>query len=226
VNKQISDDATTKPLILASRSPRRIALLEQLGLEFEVVPSEVEEPSDEVQPAAFRAILAAQLKAEAVAGRFPDRLVLGADTIVCLGDRVLGKPRSRAQAGRMLLTLRKRWHRVITGLCLMAPGGEQWTATETTRVRMGAFSSAELEHYLCTDEPLDKAGAYAIQGEAARWVEAIEGDYYNVVGLPLALLLRGLGRYRPVDSLAIPDPPERFAASSSRDGDQPTGVRG
>jgi septum formation protein len=126
----------------------------------------------------------------------------------------------------MLLTLRKRWHRVITGLCLMAPGGEQWTATETTRVRMGAFATADLEEYLSTDEPLDKAGAYAIQGEAARFVEAIEGDYYNVVGLPLVLLLRGLSRYVAVDSLTIPDPPERFAASSSRGEEKPTGIRG
>jgi len=200
-----------KPLVLASRSPRRIALLNRLGLAFEVCPSEVDERAAEGEPPEVRAIAVARAKAQEVAQRFAERLVLGADTIVCLGDRVLGKPSNRAEAGAMLRALRGRWHKVITGLCLIAPGHPVWTASDKTRVRMADFSDAELERYLATAEPLDKAGAYAIQGDAGRFVEAIDGDYYNVVGLPLALLLRGLARYVAVDCVTIPPPPERFA---------------
>jgi septum formation protein len=203
-------------LILASRSPRRISLLRELGLSFEVCPSDVEEELARTDRPDLLAMDVARRKAEDVARRFPDRLVLGADTIVCLGDRVLGKPAGRDEAREMLRSLRTRWHLVVTGLCLTGPDSPPWTAAETTRVRMSDFSDEELERYLATDEPMDKAGAYAIQGAAACFVEAIDGDYFNVVGLPLALLLRGLAPYVPVDGLVIPRPPARFAAPHCR----------
>lgn len=207
--------AEKEPLILASRSPRRTELLRLLGLRFEVQPSRANEGAVFGESSEQRAIAAAHLKADEVSRRFPDRLVLGADTIVCLGDRVLGKPRDRAEARRMLLALRGRWHVVVTGLCLIAPGRWTWTAAESTRVKMADFCDDDLEQYLATDEPLDKAGGYAIQGDAARFVEAIDGDYYNVVGLPLALLLEGLSRYMDTKGLVIPPPPGRFARRRS-----------
>jgi len=204
-----------KPLILASRSPRRIALLRRLNLPFEVFPSEVEEQLEQGQRPDLLAMKAAQLKAENAAGRFPDRLVLGADTIVYLDDRILGKPSDRAEARAMLRALRNRWHGVVTGLCLIAPGRLVQTAVETTRVRMADFSEEDLDRYLATDEPLDKAGAYGIQGEAAQLIETISGDYFNVVGLPLQLFLSLLSRWAAVDQFTLPPVPERFAKSSA-----------
>jgi len=201
-------------IVLASRSPRRIALLREIGLPFDVWPSDVVEDLTAAKPHDLLAIEAARLKAQDVARGFPDRIILGADTIVCLGARVLGKPRDRDAAREMLRSLRARWHVVVSGLCIVAPGGDApWTAAESTRVRMRDFSDEELDRYLATDEPLDKAGAYAIQGQAARLVEAIDGDYFNVVGLPLSLLLRGLSRYLAVEGLAIPSPPAPFAGT-------------
>jgi len=214
------------PLILASRSPRRIALLRELGLPFEVFPSDVQEQLTPGERPDVLAMEAARLKAEDVARRFPDRLVLGADTVVYLDDRMqcggaarcapagfvlLGKPADRTEARAMLRALRNRWHGVVTGLCLTVPGRVAETAVEATRVRMSDFSDEELERYLATDEPLDKAGAYGIQGEAARLIEAIDGDYYNVVGLPLRLFLAMLGHWVAADGLVIPPLPERFA---------------
>jgi len=204
-------------LILASRSPRRIALLRELGLPFEVCPSDVEEELAHTDRPDRLAMNVARRKAEDVARRFPGRLVLGADTIVCLGECVLGKPVNRDDAREMLRSLRARWHVVITGLCLVGAGSPPWTAAETTRVTMRDFSDEELERYVASDEPMDKAGAYAIQGEAARLIEAIDGDYFNVVGLPLALLARGLAQCISVDGLVIPSPPPRFADSPHRE---------
>ncbi|MBM3334800.1 septum formation protein Maf [Candidatus Sumerlaeota bacterium] len=198
------------PIILASRSPRRIALLHEIGLPFEVCPSNAEESNAQGDSPRAIAIHAAQLKADEVAQRQASRLVLGADTIVCLGERVLGKPRDRSEARDMLRALRGRWHTVVTGLCLIAAGETPWTAAETTRVHISDFSDEEMERYIATDEPLDKAGAYAIQGSAVRFVEEIDGDYHNVVGLPLALLLRGLSRFISVEGITVPPPPDRF----------------
>jgi len=199
------------PLVLASQSPRRLELLAALGMAFEVRPSGAEEPPHEGASPDI-AVLASRIKARSVARDLPDRLVLGADTVVCVEGRVLGKPGSPGEARRMLEGLRDRWHEVITGLTLVGPGGE-WTDAETTRVRMRRFSDEEMEAYIAGGEPMDKAGAYAIQGGAGRFVEAIEGDFYNVVGLPLALLLRGLSRWMDVSDIAIPPPPERFRSA-------------
>ncbi len=177
-------------LILASASPRRRELLAQAGFNFEVIPTdipEVRKPNED--PIRFVTRLARE-KAEAVAATHavtPDTLVLGADTIVVVDEQVLGKPQDAADAGRMLRLLSGQTHQVITGLCL-ARGRERQRAAEVTFVRFVTLSDQEIDDYVATGEPLDKAGAYAIQGRAGRWVPRIHGCYFNVVGLPLALV--------------------------------------
>jgi septum formation protein len=177
-------------LILASASPRRRELLAQAGFSFEVIPTDVPEvrkPGED--PIRFVTRLARE-KAEAVAATHavaPDTLVLGADTIVVVDEQVLGKPQDAADAGRMLRLLSGQTHQVITGLCL-ARGRERQRAAEVTFVRFVTLSDQEIDGYIATGEPLDKAGAYAIQGRAGRWVPRIHGCYFNVVGLPLALV--------------------------------------
>jgi septum formation protein len=177
-------------LILASASPRRRELLAQAGFTFDVAPADVPEirkPGED--PIRFVTRLARE-KAEAVISREdvpPDALILGADTIVLLDEEVLGKPRDPADAARMLRLLSGRTHQVITGVCL-AKGRERQRAAEVTFVRFTTLSDQEIEEYVATGEPLDKAGAYAIQGYASRWVPRIHGCYFNVVGLPLALV--------------------------------------
>ena len=178
------------PLILASASPRRRELLAQAGFSFEVVPADVSElrkPGED--PIRFVTRLARE-KAEAVAASqpiTPDTIVLGADTIVVVDEEVLGKPQDAADAARMLRLLSGQTHQVITGVCL-AKGRERQRAAEVTFVRFSTLSDAEIDAYVATGEPLDKAGAYAIQGRAGRWVPRIHGCYFNVVGLPLALV--------------------------------------
>ena len=177
-------------LILASASPRRRELLAQAGFDFEVVSADVPEirrPGED--PIRFVTRLARE-KAEAVISREPippNTLVLGADTIVLVDEEVLGKPQDEADAARMLRLLSGRTHQVITGVCL-AKGSERQRAAEVTFVRFATLSDKEIEAYVATGEPLDKAGAYAIQGRAGRWVPRIHGCYFNVVGLPLALV--------------------------------------
>jgi septum formation protein len=177
-------------LILASASPRRRELLAQAGFTFEVVPADVPEirkPGED--PIRFVTRLARE-KAEAVIATHavpPDTMILGADTIVLLDEEVLGKPRDAVDAARMLRLLSGRTHQVITGVCL-AKGRERQRAAEVTFVRFTTLSDQEIEEYVATGEPLDKAGAYAIQGRAGRWVPRIHGCYFNVVGLPLALV--------------------------------------
>jgi septum formation protein len=177
-------------LILASASPRRRELLAQGGFAFEVITADVPEirkPGED--PIRFVTRLARE-KAEAVISReavSPDTLILGADTIVLVDEEVLGKPQDAADAARMLRLLSGRTHQVITGVCL-AKGRERQRAAEVTFVRFTTLSDEEIEAYVATGEPLDKAGAYAIQGRASRWVPRIHGCYFNVVGLPLALV--------------------------------------
>ncbi len=178
------------PFILASASPRRRELLGQAGFTFEVVPadvSEVQQPGED--PIHFVTRLARE-KAESVAATHaltPDTLVLGADTIVVVDEEILGKPKDEADAARMLRLLSGKTHQVITGVCL-AKGRERQRAAEVTFVRFNTLSDPEIDAYVATGEPLDKAGAYAIQGRAGRWVPRIHGCYFNVVGLPLALV--------------------------------------
>jgi len=182
-----------KKLILASTSPRRRELLSLTELVFEIVPSPAEEPDPDVGelPAAYAARMA-RLKASAVAESRPEAVVLGADSIVAVGDVILGKPRGAGDAKRMLGLLSGRTHQVVTGCAVFFPGREPEIFTVSTDVTMARLSDAAIDAYVATGEPMDKAGAYAIQGRAAAFVTSICGSYTNVVGLPLAEVVRQL----------------------------------
>jgi septum formation protein len=178
----------SQPLILASASPRRQELLRDAGIVFEVHPARVpEERGSGEAPLAYARRLALQ-KAQAVARHFPERYVLGADTIVLVDDEVLEKPRDAADAARMLRRLSGRGHSVTTAVSLASPAGKSDTRHATTQVFFRGIEEQEISQYVAGGEPMDKAGAYAIQGGAARWTQRIEGDYSNVVGLPLPLV--------------------------------------
>jgi septum formation protein len=188
-------------LVLASASPRRQELLHNAGISFSLQPAEVDEtplPGELPRECAERL---AREKALTVWRTRPQDLVLGADTIVVVDETILGKPADADDAGRMLRLLSGRVHKVITGVCLVeavvkASNEQQTTASETTLVTMSEISDDEIRAYVATGEPMDKAGAYAIQGRASRWIPRIEGDYSNVVGLPVALLYRMLRERR------------------------------
>ena len=183
-------------LVLASASPRRRELLRCAGISFEVQAANIAEdplPGESAKECAERL---AREKALAVARLRPNDVVLGADTIVVVDDRILGKPRDVADAARMLRLLSGREHQVITGVCLVV-SGQCSVASETTTVTMSAMSEREIADYVSTGEPMDKAGAYAIQGIASRWIPRVEGDYSNVVGLPVALVWRMLRATAP-----------------------------
>ena len=178
-------------IVLASASPRRKELLTQAGFDFEVSVSGVPEIRKAAEsPIAFVTRLARE-KAEDVASRLvpsiEPRLVIGADTIVVADEDVLGKPADAADARRMLRLLAGRTHQVVTGVCVLSNGSVE-TAAEVTFVTMNSISDTEIDAYVNTEEPMDKAGAYAIQGHAARWIPRIHGCYFNVVGLPIALV--------------------------------------
>src|SRR6266496_2992426 len=181
----------TPMLVLASASPRRQELLRHAGIPFEVQPADIPEdplPGEVARECAERL---AREKALAIAEKRPTDVVLGADTVVVIDGQILGKPANMADAARMLRMLSGREHEVITGVCLVASG--QWSvASETTRVTMSAIGDVEIADYIASGEPMDKAGAYAVQGVASRWIPRIEGDYSNVVGLPVALVSRML----------------------------------
>jgi septum formation protein len=178
-------------LVLASASPRRQELLRNAGIEFEVQPAHIPEDSAPGEGAKEYAERLAREKALAVARQRPHDFVLGADTVVVVDGEILGKPSDAADAARMLRLLSGREHQVITGVCLVVRG-ETSVASETTSVTMSEISEKEITGYISSGEPMDKAGAYAIQGIASRWIPRIEGDYSNVVGLPVALVWRML----------------------------------
>jgi nucleoside triphosphate pyrophosphatase len=177
-------------LILASQSPRRAEILRQAGIPFVVKPADVDEsehPGEAVEDYVKRV---AQLKAAAVQAAGED-IVLGADTVVVIGGDVLGKPRDQADAVRMLEKLAGREHQVITGICLRR-GTELLYDRAVTRVWFTPLTSGEIEQYVASGEPMDKAGAYAIQGLASKFILRIEGSYTNVVGLPIELVTKYL----------------------------------
>jgi septum formation protein len=192
----------TLPLILASASPRRKDLLQQLVLKFEVVPSDAPEVHDDQLTAWEMAQVNAYRKARAVAKKFPDRLVLGADTLVYLDreTKLYGKPANRAEASRMLGELQGRVHAVITGVCLLhLRTHRQRVFAEWTDVRFHPLTPKQIEEYLKMMNPLDKAGAYAIQEHGERIVAEISGSYSNVVGLPMERLREELSEWsKPV----------------------------
>ncbi|HET9582098.1 MAG TPA: Maf family protein [Gemmatimonadota bacterium] len=198
-------------IVLASGSPRRRQLLAGLGLHFEIDPPREEEGawSPGEPPNAYAARVAADKAAE-VAVRHPGALVVAADTVVVLEGDILGKPADPTAARAMLTRLSGREHLVHTGVAVRAPDGGRTTGTEVTEVRFRAFGSEEIEAYVATGEPLDKAGAYGIQGFGATLVEAVRGCYFNVMGLPvvrLLALLREVGwAYRVPGRLQVVSP--------------------
>ncbi len=189
-----------KEWILASASPRRRDLLSGLGIKFRIDPSQAEEPprrSGESPSAYVRRL--ARLKVREVSRRHHNGLVIGADTVVVVSDRILGKPASKDEGRRMLRCLSGRWHEVVSGLCLLQCGSlNSRTASSRSRVHFRHLTNEEIEWYLDTGEYKDKAGAYAIQGYASLFITRIEGCYFNVVGLPLAVLHK-LCRHMGID---------------------------
>jgi septum formation protein len=183
-------------IVLASASPRRQELLRNAGIAFTVQAADINEAPLAGETPRDCAERLAREKALAVFQTRPQDGVLGADTIVVVDNTILGKPRDAGDAARMLQLLSGRTHEVITGVCLVGPAASgQWsvvsntkTASETTLVTFCELSDDEIRDYVATGEPMDKAGAYAIQGIASRWIPRIEGDYSNVVGLPVALV--------------------------------------
>ena len=182
-------------LVLASASPRRQELLRNAGISFDVQPAGIPEdplPGEAAKDCAERL---AREKALAVASQRPNDVVLGADTVVVIGGQhdgqLLGKPTDAADAARMLRLLSGREHRVITGVCLVVSGVSS-VSSATTVVTVNELTEKDIADYIASGEPMDKAGAYAVQGIASRWIPRIEGDYSNVVGLPVALVFRML----------------------------------
>jgi septum formation protein len=191
-------------LILASASPRRRELLAQAGFSFEVLPAHIPEDPLPDEDAIAYVVRLAREKAQAVYKELgdSDAVVLGADTTVTLDNHILGKPEDDADAARMLRMLSGRTHRVITGVAVVHATATE-VAAEVTAVRFLTLSDEEIAAYIATGETMDKAGAYAIQGRAARWIPRVEGCYFNVVGLPLALVSTLLEAVK-VQSIAFP----------------------
>jgi septum formation protein len=176
-------------LILASTSPRRRELLTQAGFTFDILPADIDEtqlPNED--PVAYVQRLALQ-KAQAIHALHPHDIVIGADTTVVLDGQTLGKPADTADAERILMSLSGKVHQVHTGVAVITNDTMQ-QHVETTSVFFSTIPEVDLKHYLSTGDSLDKAGAYGIQGYAARWITRIEGDFFNVMGLPIAATVR------------------------------------
>ncbi len=183
-------------IILASSSPRRREILTLGGVPFEVCPAADEHASDDLAPADLVRELA-RSKASQVAAQFAGRIILGADTMVVLDGRMLGKPKSKEHAVDMLMQLQGREHQVMTGVWCIRTSSENKCVkedgfTDIASVKFFPMTRAEAEEYVATGEPMDKAGAYGIQGYGMRFVEGIRGDFYTVMGLPAGRLLRFL----------------------------------
>ena len=186
--------------ILASGSPRRRELLRQLGFSFTVIPSRLEETNQRGMEPRGHATYYAKEKAKEVAQRYPEQWVLAADTIVVVAEEIFGKPVNVTEATAMLSRLSGRSHHVITGVCLLnAQCGVEESQTVETEVFMRRLDTADIEGYIATGEPMDKAGAYGIQGIGGCLVQRIEGSYSNVVGLPLCETVELLRRHRVAD---------------------------
>lgn len=181
-------------IILASASPRRKELLESLKLNFSIIPAEItEELSTDLSPEE-NVMNLAKLKAKDIALRYPDHLVIGSDTIVVYDNKILGKPFDNKDAFRMLNLLSGKTHDVITGVSLYHNNQDE-TFYCKTQVTFYPLSDTEIIQYISTGEPMDKAGAYAIQGDAAKFIKSINGDYYSVIGLPIAEIYQRLKKY-------------------------------
>ena len=176
-----------KKIILASASPRRKELLSQIGITFEIIKAEKEEHITSSIPTEVVKELSMQ-KAKEVAAKCDSSIIIGADTIVAMEGQILGKPKDRADAMRMLRLLQGKKHQVITGVTVLLGSTKTLSFAEVTDVSLYPMTDAQIERYIATKEPMDKAGAYGIQGRFAAYVRGIEGDYNNVVGLPIGRL--------------------------------------
>lgn len=183
-----------KEIILASQSPRRKELLEEVGLRFRVEPAQIEEHLDESLPITQAIEQLAKEKAMPIAHRHPQCIVIGADTLVAVDGLVLGKPADEADAARMLRMLSGRRHQVIGGVALLC-GNEEVLFHCVSEVRFFPLREEEIAAYIRSGEPMDKAGAYGIQGLGRLFVESICGDYFNIVGLPVSRLMRALDQF-------------------------------
>jgi len=179
-------------IILASASPRRAELLRAAGIDFDVEPANVDETLNSGETAREYVARLAEAKARAVHARDGERTVLAADTVVVVDSEILGKPLDETDARRMLRLLSGRSHDVLTAVSIFHPGEIVDTRVDSTRVEFDPLSDADIDWYVTTGEPLDKAGAYAVQGLASRFVPRIDGSYSNVVGLPIALVYQML----------------------------------
>ena len=181
-------------LILASKSPRRRELLSMLGLEFTIETADIDETMDHTLSIEAAVAQVCEKKAAAVGANHPGELIVAADTIVVLEDRILGKPHTAEEAKAMLRSLSGRHHTVMTAFSIWQDGQAE-THVEKTHVHFRTLTDAEIAAYVATGSPMDKAGAYGIQDQAAIFVEALEGDYYNVMGLPLCSLVQKLRKH-------------------------------
>ena len=187
-------------IILASKSPRRKEILSSLGLKFDIIVADADEKSDEKEPRARVAELAT-VKGRAVLGALDDRentLIIASDTLVFAEGDFLGKPKDRDDARRMMKMLSGRAHEVVSGIYLYY-GGKEISTASSTRVLFDEMTDGEIEDYISSDEPYDKAGGYAVQGLASLYIRGIEGDYFNVVGLPVNLLYGTLKKEFGID---------------------------
>ena len=177
-------------LILASKSPRRAEILNAVGWPFEQLAANIDETRHEGEDAVVYVKRLAQTKAERVASQIDNGLVLGADTVVVIDGEILGQPGDGENARRMLRLLNGKWHDVVTGVALVKAGETtpRSVAHASTRVRFCQMSEEEIDWYVSTGEPSDKAGAYAIQGRGGIFIREIAGDYFNIVGLPIRLV--------------------------------------
>lgn len=183
-----------KRMILASGSPRRKELLQMLEVSFEVLVSDTKEVITKNEPAEVTKELSYQ-KAMAVAGQVEEGIIIGADTVVSIDGKILGKPADKEEAREMIYKLQGKSHMVYTGVTVIAKSGDMVSASsfaEGTKVNVAPMTENEIEAYISTDEPYDKAGAYGIQGLFGKFIEGIEGDYFNVVGLPVHRLYEEL----------------------------------
>lgn len=180
-----------KSIILASQSPRRKELLEKTGCSFIIEAADIDETIDQSKPLTDEILRLSRSKAAHILQRHPDSLVIGSDTIVTIDGNVLGKPADKNDAMEMLRSLSGRTHQVITGLCILS-SQKEYLFVSVNDVSFAVLTEDEIEKYVNTGEPMDKAGAYAIQGIASRYITGINGDYYAIMGLPLCAVYEEL----------------------------------
>ena len=184
------------PVVLASGSPRRSEIMTSVGWQFIKIVPDIDESLITGESPEDYVTRLARLKAEVVASENPREIVLGADTTVVIDNEIIGKPLDMADARRMIAALSGRWHEVLTGVAIVIKG-ETRVGLQRTRVKFAELSGAEIDFLTEKGDPLDKAGAYAVQAQAALFIEGIEGDYWNVVGLPISLVYRLVNSTRP-----------------------------